>query len=174
MSEPDGRSPLARRLLPDGEEPDPRFTLANERTFLAWMRTALAFVAGGKAAVPILAVAQLLGNLSRAGFGWRDVHWRPVLLFSLGAVPASLAGSRLFVAMPPTWPSRAIGALLLAVVALRRAGLGARGTPGWLLAPAGAAVGLGRTQRQDRRAADGWGGRAGRCRGRGLSAPGSR
>ncbi len=25
-----------------GEEPDPRFTLANERTFLAWIRTALA------------------------------------------------------------------------------------------------------------------------------------
>lgn len=41
------RSPLTRRLFPDGEEPDPRFTLANERTFLAWMRTALAFIAGG-------------------------------------------------------------------------------------------------------------------------------
>ncbi|HEY8318348.1 MAG TPA: DUF202 domain-containing protein [Amnibacterium sp.] len=32
-----------------GEEPDPRFTLANERTFLAWTRTALALVAGGVA-----------------------------------------------------------------------------------------------------------------------------
>jgi len=31
----------------EGEEPDPRFTLANERTFLAWVRTALALVAGG-------------------------------------------------------------------------------------------------------------------------------
>ncbi len=41
------RTPLTRRLFPDGEEPDPRFTLANERTFLAWMRTALAFIAGG-------------------------------------------------------------------------------------------------------------------------------
>jgi putative membrane protein len=26
---------------------DPRFTMANERTFLAWNRTALAFIAGG-------------------------------------------------------------------------------------------------------------------------------
>ena len=34
--------------------PDPRFTMANERTFLAWTRTALAFIAGG------LAVEQLL------------------------------------------------------------------------------------------------------------------
>ena len=30
-----------------GSEPDYRFTLANERTFLAWIRTALALVAGG-------------------------------------------------------------------------------------------------------------------------------
>ena len=30
-----------------GEEPDVRFTLANERTFLAWCRTALAVTAAG-------------------------------------------------------------------------------------------------------------------------------
>ena len=32
-----------------GEDPDPRFTLANERTFLAWVRTALAMLAGAVA-----------------------------------------------------------------------------------------------------------------------------
>lgn len=37
-----------------GEEPDPRFTLANERTFLAWNRTALALIGGG------VAIGQLL------------------------------------------------------------------------------------------------------------------
>ena len=41
------RSKLARTLLPEGSEPDPRFTLANERTFLAWIRTALGFLAAG-------------------------------------------------------------------------------------------------------------------------------
>lgn len=30
-----------------GKDPDYRFTLANERTFLAWIRTALAVLAGG-------------------------------------------------------------------------------------------------------------------------------
>src|SRR3954470_13834508 len=37
-----------------GREPDPRFTLANERTFLAWNRTALALVGGGLAAGELL------------------------------------------------------------------------------------------------------------------------
>lgn len=32
-----------------GDEPDPRFSFANERTFLAWVRTALALLAGGVA-----------------------------------------------------------------------------------------------------------------------------
>lgn len=38
---------MSRRLLGGGTEPDPRFSLANERTFLAWVRTALALLAGG-------------------------------------------------------------------------------------------------------------------------------
>lgn len=37
------------RVLRDGQEPDPRFTLANERTFLAWIRTSLGLTAGAVA-----------------------------------------------------------------------------------------------------------------------------
>ena len=37
-----------------GVEPDARFTFANERTFLAWIRTALALVAAGLAIVQLL------------------------------------------------------------------------------------------------------------------------
>ncbi len=37
-----------------GSDPDPRFTFANERTYLAWNRTALALIVGG------LAVAQFV------------------------------------------------------------------------------------------------------------------
>ncbi|QSB13664.1 DUF202 domain-containing protein [Natronosporangium hydrolyticum] len=40
-----------------GSTPDYRFSLANERTFLAWLRTGLALVAGG------LVVAQFLPEL---------------------------------------------------------------------------------------------------------------
>jgi len=37
-----------------GSDPDYRFTLANERTFLAWVRTSLALAAGGLGALTVL------------------------------------------------------------------------------------------------------------------------
>jgi putative membrane protein len=37
-----------------GEMPDYRFSLANERTFLAWIRTGLALIAGGLACAQFL------------------------------------------------------------------------------------------------------------------------
>jgi putative membrane protein len=43
-----------RRLEQTGSDPDPRFTFANERTFLAWNRTALALIAAGLAAAQFL------------------------------------------------------------------------------------------------------------------------
>lgn len=54
-----GDGPVRRHLVPDdprsvGNDPDYRFTLANERTFLSWVRTSLALSAGGLAAVTIL------------------------------------------------------------------------------------------------------------------------
>lgn len=46
-----------QRIREEGETPDYRFSLANERTFLAWIRTALALVGGG------FAVDQFLPDL---------------------------------------------------------------------------------------------------------------
>jgi putative membrane protein len=56
---------MVGRLRPeeDGDEPDPRFSLANERTFLAWIRTSIALIAGG------LATSQLLQDLPGARWG---------------------------------------------------------------------------------------------------------
>ena len=38
----------------EGEDPDYRFSLANERTFLAWIRTSLALLAGAVAVVQLV------------------------------------------------------------------------------------------------------------------------
>ena len=66
----------------DGTEPDPRFTFANERTFLAWSRTALALVVAG------LGVVQLLPPFTGVPWG-RYVLGVPLIVF--GAVVAVTA-----------------------------------------------------------------------------------
>ncbi|ADL44812.1 DUF202 domain-containing protein [Micromonospora aurantiaca] len=58
-----------RELRSVGTPPDYRFSLANERTFLAWLRTGLALVAGGLAAaqfLPPLRLAHLRETLAVA------------------------------------------------------------------------------------------------------------
>ena len=67
-----------------GSEPDPRFTLANERTLLAWNRTGLALIAAG------VAVAQFLKV---------DVGAAPLIL----AVPLIAFGAALSVGSYRQW-----------------------------------------------------------------------
>ena len=66
----------------DGAEPDPRFTFANERTFLAWSRTALALVVAG------LGVVQLLPPFPGVPWG-RHTLGIPLIVF--GAIVAVTA-----------------------------------------------------------------------------------
>jgi putative membrane protein len=47
---------------PAEQEPDVRFTYANERTFLAWNRTALALIATGVAATQLLPAFHVSGG----------------------------------------------------------------------------------------------------------------
>jgi putative membrane protein len=75
---------LPRAVTQDtgGTEPDPRFTFANERTFLAWSRTALALVVAG------LGIVQLLPPFPRVPAGR---HLLGIPLIVLGAVLAVTA-----------------------------------------------------------------------------------
>ncbi|GAA4772657.1 YidH family protein [Citricoccus nitrophenolicus] len=80
MTTPDPDGPPARgrftsKVLAGGREPDPRFTLANERTFLAWIRTSLALTAGG------IAVEAFTGSV-----------FDPLTRMVLGSVLLGLAG----------------------------------------------------------------------------------
>jgi putative membrane protein len=72
-----------RSVYAVGREPDPRISLANERTFLAWIRTALALTAGGVALEALdLPIAEGL-RLAAA-----------VVLVALGVLVPTLAWSR--------------------------------------------------------------------------------
>jgi putative membrane protein len=52
---------VARSRLRDiGTDPDPRFSLANERTYLAWNRTALALIGAGIAAWDLLDIGAVI------------------------------------------------------------------------------------------------------------------
>lgn len=48
---------------------------------------------GAEHAVPLLTVAQLIGNFSRAGFGFRQIQWKPVGLFLVCAIPSAILGA---------------------------------------------------------------------------------
>lgn len=83
MTGPDDRR-FPRGVYARGSEPDARFSLANERTFLAWVRTALALLAGGVAlealdlpvephlrlAASVLLLALGIAAPVQAWFGW--------------------------------------------------------------------------------------------------------
>lgn len=79
----------------------------------------LVWIFGVRAAIPILTVAQLIGNGSRAWFNRHDLNWRVVGWFALGGVPAALFGGYLFATAPLPALARLLGAFLLVVVLWR-------------------------------------------------------
>ncbi|MER7998912.1 MULTISPECIES: YidH family protein [unclassified Streptomyces] len=116
-----------QRVGEEGETPDYRFSLANERTFLAWIRTALALVGGG------FAVDQFL-----PGLRWGVRVGLAVALLAAGALCALRAvnhwvrceramrrGEDLPVTRFPTLLGLAVGlvaVVMLVIVVLGRAG----------------------------------------------------
>lgn len=79
----------------------------------------LVFVFGVREAIPILTVAQLIGNGSRVWFNRREVDWGVVAWFALGGVPMALLGGFLFAHAPLSALTRVLGAFLILIVVLR-------------------------------------------------------
>ena len=108
-----------------GDNPDYRFALANERTFLAWVRTSLALMAAGVAVVefvpgPAMArqglglVLVLLGSVL-AGLSYR--HWER-------NERAMRLGERLPYSLVPRLAAGALGLVGLGLLALMLSRLG--------------------------------------------------
>jgi uncharacterized membrane protein YfcA len=79
----------------------------------------LVAVFGVRDAIPILTVAQLIGNGSRVWFNRTELDLGVVRWFALGGIPAALLGGLLFATAPLSALTRLLGAFLLFVVAWR-------------------------------------------------------
>ena len=84
----------------------------------------LVLVFGVRDAIPILTVAQLIGNLSRVGFNRQELDLPVVGWFALGGVPAALVGGFLFASAPLSFLTRLLGIFLITVVVYRHASKG--------------------------------------------------
>ena len=82
----------------------------------------LVAVFGVRDAIPILTVAQLIGNGARVVLNRAEVDLHVVGWFALGGIPAALAGGLLFAAAPLSALTRLLGAFLLLVVVWRHVG----------------------------------------------------
>lgn len=103
---------------------------------------ALTLAEGARAAVPLLTVAQLFGNGSRAWYGRSEIAWRAVGLFTVGSVPGALTGALLLSRLPEAWAGRLIGGLLLVLLVIRRGRGTRRAWPEAALAPSGFGLGV--------------------------------
>lgn len=116
MGDPQPTEPSAATADADlviDEDPDVRFSYANERTFLAWNRTALAMVTAG------LAVTQLLPPFEVPG-GRRMIGLPLILIGTLVAIASFFQWQRNEAAMRAhrPLPKSILPALVAAVVAL--------------------------------------------------------
>ncbi|WP_448223216.1 YidH family protein [Gordonia iterans] len=119
-----GRWP--RSVFDLGDEPDPRFTFANQRTLLAWVRTGLAYVLAGAvvdlAPVPLPALARgpLALLLSIAGVvcvvhGWRSWRTSEIAMRHDQPLPSSAAPS-LYLLVSVTTAALIVSALAMSKI----------------------------------------------------------
>jgi uncharacterized protein len=79
----------------------------------------LVLVFGIREAIPILTVAQLIGNGSRVWFNRRELDLKVVGWFALGGVPMAILGGILFAHAPLMALTRVLGMFLILIVVWR-------------------------------------------------------
>lgn len=75
---------------------------------------------GPRHAVPIMAVAAIMGNLGRVLAWRREIDWRACFAYCATAVPGAVLGARLLLAIPPGVAELALGIFFLSLIPVRR------------------------------------------------------
>jgi len=102
----------------------------------------LVYAFGPKEAVPIMAVAALMGNVSRVMAWWRDVDWRACAAYAVSGMPAAALGAKTLLVLPARVVDLAIGTFLISMVPIWRWLAAVRFTPSlWHLTVLGAGIG---------------------------------
>ncbi|VVD62505.1 membrane protein [Pandoraea anhela] len=79
----------------------------------------LVYTYGPKQAVPIMAVAAVLGNLSKVVAWWREIDWRAVFAYSVPGAPAAALGAKTLWTLPSSVVDIALGLFFIAMVPAR-------------------------------------------------------
>lgn len=74
---------------------------------------------GPRQAVPIMALAAVLGNLGRVLAWRREIDWRACGAYCATAVPGAMIGARLLLGIPPGVAETALGVFFLSLIPVR-------------------------------------------------------
>lgn len=103
---------------------------------------ALVLCFGPKQAVPIMAVAAIVGNISRVILWRKDIHWKAFLAYSVTGVPAAAFGAQTLWSLKATWVDIVLGTFFLLMIPYRHWARSRNFTLSvWQLAVAGILVG---------------------------------
>jgi uncharacterized membrane protein YfcA len=80
----------------------------------------LVILFGPRQAVPIMAIAAIMGNLGRVIAWRREIEWRACFAYCATAVPGAALGARLLLTIPAGVAELALGVFFLALIPLRR------------------------------------------------------
>lgn len=75
---------------------------------------------GPRQAVPIMAIAAVLANLSRIAAWWREVDWRACTAYAATGIPAAALGARTLLVLPPAIVEASLGVFFILMLPARR------------------------------------------------------
>src|SRR3954468_18761641 len=84
------------------------------------MMPVLVVMFGPRQAIPIMAIAAILGNLGRVMAWWREIDWRACGAYCATAVPGAMLGARLLLEIPAGVAETALGVFFLSLIPIRR------------------------------------------------------